>query len=528
MKSKLYVLWIVFCSLFIRTNCIDKNINQSVVTSGSPEASQAGIDILNKGGNAIDAAIAVSFALGVTEPMMSGLGGGTQVLLHLPGHTPIMINGTTFSPKGTPTYLDSNNLIYHQRSTIPSTVKILYYIWNKYGSGKMDWDELVSPAIELGENGFQIGRFRGVVYQKNKSLLLESPHHVEPWLLNGKIPLEGDWLKQPLLAATLKRIAHGGESEFYRGEIAREIARDMSENNGWITLEDLNNFPDPVELPALMTQYRGYDIYTSTPPCGGWVMLRVLNELSNTTIESMSIDSLRLFHMVSALKNAHNERIISPIKNLRNFEKEINLKFDDNNKLNSNNGETTHFSIVDRNGIAVAVTSSINAYFGAKAASNKLGFLYNTYMDDFIFGDSSHPYAIGPGKMAFSSMTPTIVLKDGKPVLLLGSPGSARIISSVAQIVSAWIDEKLSIKEAVSRPRVHVSQGNAYFEDDQDFHLVSSQLDLLGLKRKMVNPFLLYGGLNAYYGGVHAIALENGKWVGAADPRRDGQVYYSN
>ncbi len=512
---------------------------QGVVSSASPEATQAGVEILNKGGNAIDAAVAVSFALGVTEPAMSGLGGGTQLLVGKPGARPFMINGTTMSPAGTPTNLSENDLTYHQRSTIPSTVKVLYYAWEKYGSGHLEWEALLQPAIRFAEQGFTVGPFRHIVYKRYEEALKKSPFYTHLFLSNHEIPAVGEKLKQPILAQTLKRLAKGGADEFYWGSIAREIAEDMEKNGGFISLQDLKDFPDPVEIPAIATTYRDYEVFTSTPPCGGWTMLLALNILEETLSEASGrSETERAYGVLKALETAHRDRRQNPIRDLVNFQAEVRLKIDKQypkglvrekgsdleDPSSDNNGETTHFSVVDGDGLAVAVTASINAYFGAKAASPQLGFLYNTYMDDFYFGNPDHPYAIGPGRMAYSSMTPTIVRKNGENVLVLGSPGSARIISAVAQVISSWIDEKEDIVATVSKPRYHVNRDRGYLEYASDSTKLKTVLDSLGLKNRSAPSYSELRGRNAYFGGVHAIAREDGKWVGAADPRRDGTV----
>lgn len=225
--------------------------NIGLISSATPEASKAGQQIFLKGGNAIDAAVAVSFALGVTEPAMSGLGGGTQVLLSLNNGQPIAINGTTLSPANTPINI-GDTLTYHRRSTIPSIVKVLDYLWRTYGSGNITWEELLNPAIELAENGFKIGKFRAKVYKQYEDKLLDSKFNTSFFLIDGeRIPIEGEILKQPILAKTLRRLAEYGADDFYTGEIAKEIAKDMETHGGWITLSDLNNFEQPKELKAL-------------------------------------------------------------------------------------------------------------------------------------------------------------------------------------------------------------------------------------------------------------------------------------
>lgn len=512
-----------------------------IVSSASPEATQAGFEILEKGGNAIDAAVAVSFALGVTEPAMSGLGGGSQVLLALPGQKPIAINGATISPAATPVDAVEADLTYHRRSTIPSTVKVLEYSWKKFGSGAISWPELLAPAIRYAEEGFAVGTFRHLVYKKYESTLKNSPHHARFFLLpKGEIPGPGDTLKQPVLAKTMRRLAEKGAADFYQGEIARKIAADMEANNGWISFDDLENFPGPVELDPVHTSYRGYEVYSQPPPCGGWTALLALNILENASESSLQFETeSRMNSLLKALHLAHRDRKENPVTDMVNYQQLVFEKLDKSYatallenyqppathlQKEEKGGETTHFSVVDNDGMAVAVTASINAYFGAAAASPDLGFLYNTYMNDFILGDTEHPFSIGPGKMNYSSMSPTIIQREGKTELVLGSPGSARIISAVAQISQLWMDTEMSIEEVVFAPRFHSVNNKVFYEDHTVPKEWINKFRNQGFEVTFPSYDLTIGERNAYFGGVHAIARENNQWIGVADPRRDGLV----
>jgi len=507
-----------------------------VVTSATPEASQAGEKIMKMGGNAVDAAVAVSFALGVTEPAMSGLGGGTQVLLSLKNQPPIAINGTTFSPQNT-MVTSEDTLTYHRRSTIPSTVKVLGYLHKKYGSGNVTWKELIYPAIELAKNGFEVGEFRAKVYEKYEAKLQGNKHHTSLFLINGDVaPKKGQILKQPVLARTLERLAEYGAEDFYTGQIAQNISEDMQNNNGWISLKDLKEFQDPKELTPLSIEYGDYTIYSQPPPCGGWTTLLILRLLE----EESKNDKIKTDDLVKALYLAQNDRRTDPVTDLLDYDSIVHVKlstqyvtqllsasqgFPNSDGISSNNsGETTHFSVIDSQENVISVTASINAYFGSLAASEQLGFLYNSYMDDFVFGEPGHPFALRPNAMAYSSMSPTIVQKNGENQVVIGSPGSSRIISTVGQLTAKWI-EKQDIVDVVHNPRIHVNRNKVYFEKKKDTSLVTDNLaQEYGLRFHFPNEDLVsQEGLNPYYGGVHAIAKENGSWIGASDPRRDGQ-----
>lgn len=523
----------VFIVILILVSCNNAGtaLQSYAVSAATPEATQAGMDVLAKGGNAVDAAVAIAFSLAVTEPAMTGLGAGIQMLVSIPGEEPFIINGTTYSPKSTPVSATEEDILYHRRSTIPSFVKTLGYAKQNYGSDVMAWSELLDPAIDQAINGFELGVFRTKVYQQYKKRLLESPYNMNHFLINDSIPEVGEVIKQPQLANTLQRLADFGAEDFYKGEIATIIASDMAEHGGWITLKDLNDFPNPAVVPALETTYNNFKVFTSTPPCGGWVVLLTLN-----IMEQIKGQETRNQQLIRALAMAHGERQVNPVQDMINYQAEITSRISKEKASelirassaefeqmpDSGSGETTHFSVVDSNGMAVSVTTSINAYFGSRAASKELGFIYNSYMEDFIYGDETHSFSVGPNKMAYSSMSPTIVRDSmGNNVLATGSPGSARIISTVAQTIQYWIDVKQDITEAIETPRVHVNGNKTYLEFTEDeqmrIWLLDNGFDLAKVKNELGAK-----NLNPYFGGVHAVAFENGQWVSAADLRRDG------
>ena len=412
-------------------------------------------------------------------------------------------------------------------------MRTLDYIWRSYGSGKVTWASLLKPAIRLAEKGFVIGSYRHRVLQHHQDDLAK--HHSTKALFleqDGHVPNEGDRLKQPVLAKTLRRLAEYGADDFYDGEIAREIARDMLKNHGWITLEDLNNLPQPVEREPLQGTYRDWDVYTSPPPSGGWVVLQILNLLEQTPPHQLSPgESSRTATLVNALYLGHKSRYDAPVQSLLDYHKEIDLKIDKgtaeellNEEVDS--GETTHFSVVDASGVVVGVTASINSYYGAGVASPKLGFLYNDYMQEFEPGNPEHPFALRPGAMPYSSMCPTVLAKGDEVFMVLGSPGSSRIISAVSQVIQLWVDTTMGIREAVCAPRIHVTPATQklYFESVPHTAEIRAAFPENGFTVKAAPTALALGGINPYFGGVHALAREGGRWCGAADPRRDGVV----
>jgi gamma-glutamyltranspeptidase/glutathione hydrolase len=350
---------------------------------------------------------------------------------------------------------------------------------------------------------------------------------------DGKPYQQGDVFRQPLLAVTLQRLSAAGAIDFYQGAIASEIVRDMQSNGGWITAKDLANFPEPAIMPALAGTYRGHDILTLPPPFGGWVVLQILNVLEQSAPQDLDSDNdMRRLRLLDALLIGHESRRRQPVTDFQDFEEAVGSRIskDEARRLlaeytDSPGGETTHFSVVDGDGTAVAVTQSIDSYFGSKVVHPGLGFLYNNYMQGFQVEDPDAPYALEALQMPKSSMSATIVVRDGAPRLVLGSPGSARIISAVAQVTSYWIDVQESVESAVGAYRVHaLPPDRAYVEGPEISPELLSGLASRGFR--LLRP--AYGvsdsQLDPYFGGVHALAFENGRWNGAADPRRDGQV----
>ena len=505
------------------------------VSSATPEATAAGVAILEADGNAIDAAVAISLTLGVTEPAGSGIAGQTVLLVKRPGEPAFVIQGTTWSPREIPQGATKEQLRYgHTASTVPSTLRVLDLAYRKFGSGRLGWATLLQPAIDVAETGFVVGPFRERAFRNYADSLRGNATAAGIFVkADGSNYQAGDVLKQPLLATTLGRLAEAGAMDFYQGDIAKEIATDVAANDGWITLHDLQGFPEPQVVPAIKGSYRGFDVETLPPPFGGWVVLQILNILEQSATDVLSEDDdERRLALLDAMRIAHGNRRAEPVTNYTNYADEIGRRISKTQARQlldtyqmERGGETTHFSVVDADGMAVAVTQSINSYFGAKVAHPTLGFLYNNYMQGFQVDDPDAPYYLTEKEMPKSSMSATIFSRGGNPELVLGSPGSARIISAVAQVASHWIDIDEGVSSAVGAYRVHVvPPGKAYVEGPA----ISPTL-LSGMaERDLTLTRPTYGvsdsQLDPYFGGVHALALENGNWAGAADPRRDGLV----
>jgi len=507
---------------------------QAIVSSASPEASAAGIEVLAQGGNAIDAAVAVAFSLGVTEPAMSGLFGGLHLVAQAPGEAPFVINGTTWAPRATPPGTTAAEVTGHRATTVPTTVLLLETAWREKGSGRLPWAALLAPAIRHAEEGFVLAPFRHRTLEQAAERLRRHPSGTALALLpDGSLPAVNSTWRQPALARTLRRIAAEGAEAFYRGDIARQIAADMAAHGGWLSAEDLALIPPTPVQPALRGSYRGWEVATLNPPASGWVVLQILNVLEASDLDMLLPGSpQRGARIAEALHIGHTSNRNRPIPALDDPDSKLQQRIHKDavpglraasQHGETGRGETTHFSLVDASGMVVAVTASINSPYGAKVGSAELGLFYNDYMIDFTFGDPSHPFAVRGGSPPFSSMSATILARQGVPQFAVGSPGSARIISATAQVAQLWADGQASVAAAVAHPRWHVVPPNRLYSEGPpaEGEAVAAER---GWQFHGIPGGIMTEGLSAYFGGVHAVAFEGGRWVGSADPRRDGAV----
>jgi gamma-glutamyltranspeptidase/glutathione hydrolase len=516
----------------------NKKNSTGCVAAGTPEAARAGVRILEEGGNAVDAAVAVSLVLGVTEPSGSGIGGQSTFIVHPQGGEPFVLNGTSFSPQHTPADAALSDLNDHRASTIPSNLKVLDLAFRKHGSGRMSWERLVEPAINYALEGYLLGPFRRRALLRHEGCIRKNPVIAKLLLApDGTTPPEGTRMLSRQLGKTLRRIARHGAEDFYTGEIAREIAGDMSANGGWITEKDLGRLPEPETLAPIRGTYREFEVLTLPPPGAGWVVLLALNVLEQAPEDTLSReDAGRAVWLAEALRIAQRHRSFRPIPNPVEYEEAVARKINKEkarrivrSMIRAGSGETTHFCVVDPAGTVVGVTQSLNSYFGAKTADDKLGFLYNDYMREFIAGVERHPYSLRSFAMPYSFMSATVLSFGGEPKLVLGSPGDDRILSAVVQVISHWVDVDRGIRAAVRAPRLHTLRHDELLLEKRPCdENVLLALEEAGYTVHLPLSSLFAGSLNPYFGGVHALAKEKGGWCGAADPRRDGAVEYAN
>ena len=466
-----------------------------MVVAQEPRATRIGVEIMQKGGNAVDAAVAVGFALAVTYPVAGNIGGGGFMVIHLAGRNEnIAIDYRELSPAATArdTYLDDKGEADAVKSRetglavgVPGTVAGLALAHAKYGSGKFTLAQLIEPAISLARDGFPASYDLADSLIPVRQLLARWPSSAKIFLRKDGQPLaEGDRLVQTDLAASLTAIARDGPPAFYEGPIAEKIVASVRAANGLMTLEDMKSYR-VVERKAVRGTYRGYDIISMPPPSSGGVLLiEMLNVLEGYTLRARDAQSMH--YIIETMKRAYADRaqffgdpdqVKVPISGLmsKKYAATLRAEIDPNrarpsseiragDAQNFEHPNTTHYSIVDRFGNAVANTYTLNLNYGVGLVAEGTGILLNNELDDFAakpgspnaFGligyDANAP---GPRKRPLSSMTPTIVLKDGKPFIVTGSPGGSRIITAVLQILLNVIDYKMGIAEAVGAPRFH-------------------------------------------------------------------------
>lgn len=470
-----------------------------MVASQHQLASRIGVDILRKGGNAIDAAVAVGFALAVVYPEAGNIGGGGFMLIRKPDGTATAIDYRETAPKAATRDMfvngdgdvikdEGSSTVGYRASAVPGTVAGFELAFKKYGSGKVRWRDLVEPARALAQDGHQLTYSLARKLIADRTGLAKYADSNRIFLREGKYFHEGDVFVQTELARTLGRIATRGASDFYIGETAKLIAADMSAGRGLITLDDLKNYK-AVERAPIRGHYRGHEILSMPPPSsGGIVMLQVLNMLEGYDLGSLGYNSAARYHlMAEAMRRAFADRaefmadadfVDVPVSRLidKEYAKQRGATIDPLKASSSKEighgaitiGEgmdTTHFTIVDAAGAVVSNTYTINDLYGSKVTIKGTGILMNDIMDDFaarpgvpnLFGlVQGKRNKIEPLKRPLSSMTPTIVMKkDGTPWFALGARGGPRIISAVLQSVINVIDHGMNLQQAIDAPRVH-------------------------------------------------------------------------
>ncbi len=523
------------------------------VVTASPPATAVGVEILKRGGNAVDAAVAVGFALAVTYPQAGNLGGGGFLLLRPGSGESIFIDFRETAPAAASRdmYLDSLGNVIDGLSTIgalaagvPGTVAGLHKAHELHGS--LPWSELIEPAISLARDGFPVSERLSSSLRDLQKYKERFPGLRQYMKSDGTALAPGDTLRQAALAATLQRIAAEGPDAFYRGAIAESIVEEMRLSGGIISKQDLAGYEARIREP-LRGSYRGYEILSAPPPSsGGTVLLEILNILEGYDLRGMGFMSDQTIHyMVEAERRGYADRAQylgdpgytdNPVSRLiskgyaSELRESITPRATPSSELPARPGasrekrETTHYSIVDKDGTAVAVTYTLNDGYGSRVVVRGAGFLLNNEMDDFsikpghpnLYGlVGSEANAIEPGKRMLSSMAPTIVLRDGKAFLVLGTPGGATIITTIAQILIDMLDFDMTLEAAVSAPRFH----HQWLPDH-----ISVENGAFGayLRRSLVEKGHRIEDRPAPIGDAQVIEVRGQAACGMSDPRGDG------
>jgi len=522
-----------------------------MVVTRERHATAAGLRVLQSGGNAVDAAVAVGFALAVTHPSAGNIGGGGFMLVRMADGRTAFLDFRERAPQAASRnmYLDASgkatedSTIGYRASGVPGTVRGLEYAAHKFGT--RPWAELVHPAVELAAKGFSLSYAQAQSLRESAPRLGRFAESKRIFLRDGKFYEAGDTFAQPELARTLERIERLGAKGFYEGETARLLARDMQEHGGLITEADLAGYKC-IERVPLLGKYRSYDIMTSPPPSSGGIgILEMLGILEGSGYEKGGAGSAAVVHwMTEAMRRYFADRAEHlgdpeffhvPVAELLAPERLAKLRaaIDPERATPSaqvragvftdhESKETTHYSIADAEGNIALVTYTLNGGYGSKVTATGLGFLLNNEMDDFaaqpgspnMFGlVQGEANAIQPRKTPLSSMVPTLVLKDGKPYLVLGSPGGPTIITTVLETLVNVIDFHMNVQDAVNWPRFHHQWMPDTLRVERGYSPDTvTLLEQRGYTIERINS----------QGECAAILFAGGWMEGAADPRTEG------
>lgn len=522
-----------------------------MVSTQNTLATEVGIDILKQGGNAIDAAVAVGFTLAVTLPRAGNLGGGGFMVFHSnQKQQSYAIDYRETAPTGVTAqhFLTEAGEKNRKSATswhaagVPGTVAGMHEVWRKFGSGKLSWPALLQPAIELAEQGFVVNYDLAQILDSKKRWLTENDStRASFYKPDGTSYQRGDKLIQSDLAWSLKQISKHGPDAFYKGEIAEKIVADMKKNGGHIDHQDLASYQVKIKKP-LSNDYRGYQVLGMPPPSsGGVTIMQMLNILENYPLGEWGIGSQSYHVMAEAMKLSFADRgtymadpdfYAVPVKWLIDKKRanklankiKLNESIDaltlKGDRLGDEGPSTTHFSIVDGDGNAVSNTYTLGYSFGNGKVVKGTGFLLNNQIHTFsvragIKGAkgfiASKANKLEAGKRPVSSQSPVIVLKEGKPFMVTGSPGGSRIINAVAQMIVNSIDHGMNVTEATNQRRIHHQWIPDVLEVEPGFNRDTIEL----LKQKGQNVKETYT-----MGSTQSIMVKDGFMFGASDPRR--------
>lgn len=515
-----------------------------MVVSQSDLATRVGVEILAKGGNAVDAALAVGFAEAVTLPRAGNIGGSGYMVIHMAatadrpaqdiainyyGTAPAALTGQTLL--GADGKFDRSHPSDMRNVAVPGTVMGFHEAFTRFAS--MSWSDLIQPAIKLAEDGYVLSDGEADATGGRARFLALDPGAAEAYLKADGTPYRaGEVFKQPLLGQSLRELAVGGADSFYKGDLAKKIVDGVQARGGIMTMEDMASYRAIVSEP-IWGSYRGHRIAYMPPTASGVSVAQAMNMLEHFDLAKMgwgSVDSLHLISEVMKVVNADRRLIggdpqwATPANGLasKGFAEErvklVSLErsldganLPDGNPYPYESQDTTHYSVADKFGNAASVTYTLSNSYGAHVAPVGTGILLNNHVDNFSWGTEGEPNSPAPGKRLGSTITPMIVFKDDKPWLVTGTPGGGYIIATMVQLVSNVIDHRLNVAEAAMRPRINQGWGGAPLELEGGFSPdVERLLRERGHRTRGSNTM----------GSTQSIMIEGDRFYGAADTRR--------
>lgn len=530
----------------------DATSTKAMATASKYEVSQVGAEIMAKGGNAVDAAVAMGFALGVCEPFTSGLGGGGLATIHTAEGENFFIDFREVAPAAATLdlYVDAsgenngNTKEGGLASGVPGEVAGLLYLLEHHGT--MSREEVMEPAIRIANEGFTVSAYCANAISDAYEKTQKFPEMSKVYLDENGLPWEeGSVITNPDLGKALQLIADQGADVFYKGEIGEAMVATLAKYDGVMTMDDLAGY-EVHELEPVTGDYRGYTVISSPPPSsGGTHLIEILNILENFDMASMEVNSAEYVHLFAeTFKLAFADRakymadtnfVTVPLGGLtsqayadkRAQDIDLNVAMEQaapDDPSPYEHTDTTHFSVADVDGNCVAITKTINYYFGSGVMVDGYGFMMNNQMDDFST-DSESVNKIEPGKKPLSSMSPTVVLKpDGSPFLVLGTPGGSRIFSGVAEVISRVIDSKMDLHTAISVPKIWncSNKNNLQYENPLKGYEQYALTDETIAKLTEMG----HGELKTAASGAFQciMFMDDGTLYGTADPRQDGKA----
>jgi gamma-glutamyltranspeptidase / glutathione hydrolase len=521
----------------------------AAVASAHPLASLAGLRMLLQGGNAVDAAVAIAAALNVVEPFMSGAGGVGYMVIHDgKGGQPIVLNYNGVAPKAAELSAFSDDASKDdgiRSPMVPGAGAGWIMALERFGS--MDAATVFAPAIDYAENGFPMTIKGHWFFSGNKPRLLRWETSVNSYMINGDIPPPGAILKQPNLANTFRTLAEGGVEAFYEGPIAEEIVRFSQSNGGLLTQEDFSSYRPHWEDP-ITTSYRGYDVYCAGPPCSGIQYLQTLGIAEGFDMAGYGHNTAAyIHHLAEAMKLAVADRTTyaplhdAPVDKLLSpdyfserralidssaaayagGDRYTSTKHPDEVLAGSFESvmkeSTTHFVSGDASGMFVACTQTLGGGFGSGVVHGNTGLSLNNFNHWFDL-DPESPNVIAPGKTVEMCLAPSQIWRDGKPFLLVGTPGSFGIMQTTPQMMMNVLDHGFSIQAAIEAPRFRTGVGQELFIERRISDDVASDLQRLGHQIQFLDSW------SPFFGGGHGLMVDpdSGAFFAGADPRRDG------